>query len=339
MHLTRSTGFVAALLLACNANPELNLSGSAGSATEAGSGGSGTAQASGAEGTSAVDGGSDDPTEALMTSTTGGSPIVLDVGTDEPAPECQTTVGDSIFLLGDDGTLHRFRPATHELETIGKPDCDWSAQPMAMTIDRDGMLWVMMVGLVDAREIFTVNPDTLECAKTDFSEGDLYTVGLAFVADAPGSEAESLYIGLNEGVPLDFNNPMSLGRIDLATMDLEILGAVEIVPNGYYQFADLTGTGEGKLFGFFPGDTAVLAEFDAPAAEVTSAEQLLFAVGSPWAFAQWGGRMWLFYFNGAGGSSVRTWDPVTGDVEDLADINAVVVGAAVSTCAPFTPEG
>ncbi len=273
--------------------------------------------------------------------TAGNPPIVLDVGTEEPPPppDCQSTAGDSIFLLGLNGALHQFRPATHELETLGVPACEGVEIPDGDDIVHStGILWAMMASESGYRAIYTIDPVTLECTKTDFDEGDIYATGLVFVSDELGGETESLYMGVNEGDPFDFNNPMSLGRIDLATMKLDILGTTELVPNGHYQFADLTGTGEAKLFGFFPGDTAVITEFDAPAAEIAANHPLSFGVGSPWAFAQWGGRLWLFYASG-NGSGVRTWDPDTGDVEDLADISATVVGAAVSTCAPFTPEG
>ena len=64
-------------------------------------------------------------------------------------------------------------------------------------------------------------------------------------------------------------------------------------------------------------------------------------VGSPWAFGQWGARLYLFSPGDVPQSSrVRAWDPIAEAVEDITlDLGILVVGAAVSTCAPYEPEG
>ena len=65
------------------------------------------------------------------------------------------------------------------------------------------------------------------------------------------------------------------------------------------------------------------------------------AVGSPWAFTQWEGRLWLFSPGEMTGSSeVRAYDLAAQQVESIEpDLGVLVVGAAVSTCAPYEPEG
>jgi hypothetical protein len=210
-------------------------------------------------------------------------------------------------------------------------------------VARDGFLWAMMVDDEGYRSIYTIDGTTLDCVDSGFVDPfdeDIFVNTLAFVADAPDSETESLYIGANLGTSFDLEVPLSLGRVDLETMELEIVGTADLVPTGYYQIADLSGTGDSRLWGFFSGDTAAIAELDEQDSALVDHDLLGFGVGSPWAFAQWEGRLWLFSSGGDPGSDIRAWDPQTGDVEDIhAGIGISVVGAAVSTCAPYKPEG
>jgi len=269
-------------------------------------------------------------------------PPLYDVEVDEPPPKCAANVADSIYLLDIDAGLYRLTPDTLEVEPLGQLVCPGASLAMALTIDREGLLWAMLVDDQGYRGIYTIDPDTLACDATAFVDPIAENIGvnsLAFVADAPGSETESLYVGANVGGSFDFSIPLSLGRVDLATMDMEIVGTADLVPTGYYQIADLTGTGDSRLFGFFAGDTPAIAELDDSTGALVSHDLLEIGVGSPWAFAQWAGRLWLFS-PGSPGSQIRAYDPVTQAIEPLSDgIGIAVVGAAVSTCAPFEPEG
>lgn len=288
-------------------------------------------------------------TAATTAATSTGEPVdetlgppLYDVDVDEPPPACAGDVADSIFLLDVDAGLHRLDPDTLAVESLGQLVCPGAFLAMALTIDREGLLWAMMVDEQGYRGIYTIDPDTLACDATAFVDPIAENIGvntLAFVADAPGSDAESLYVGANVGGSFDFSIPLSLGRVDLATMEMEIVGTADLVPTGYYQIADLTGTGDSRLFGFFAGDTPAIAELDESTGALVSYDVLEVGVGSPWAFAQWAGRLWLFS-PGTPGSQVRAYDPVTQTLEPLSDgIGIAVVGAAVSTCAPFEPEG
>jgi hypothetical protein len=201
----------------------------------------------------------------------------------------------------------------------------------------------MMVDEEGYRYIYTIDAATLDCVDSGFVDPideDIFVNTLAFVADAPDSETESLYVGANLGVAFDPEVPLSLGRVDLETMELDIVGTSDLVPTGSSQIADLSGTGDSRLWGFFSGNSAVIAELDEQDSALVDHEVLDFGVGSPWAFAQWEGRLWLFSSSGDPGSDIRAWDPQTGDVEDIhPGIGVSVVGAAVSTCAPYKPEG
>jgi len=229
--------------------------------------------------------------------------------------------------------LHRFDPETSETEDLGTLECG-NFMPMAMTIDRDGGLWI--TGMLDEQDtvLLQLDPETLTCTPTGVTPPPDKTFGgLAFVADGPDAEEETLVISLLEPA-YSSTTPLTLGRYDQDTGDLEVIGEMPIVPTEYYQVADLTGTGAGELFGLFAGDIAYVATIDDVDATATS-QSIGTGVGSPWAFAQWEGRLWIF-----SGGVVRAFDPETGDIEVLTESLGVwAAGAAVSTCAPYEPEG
>jgi hypothetical protein len=285
--------------------------------------------------TLADDDGSDDADELPLLDVEGEDP--------PPLPGCEGDIGQYIYLLDVDAGLHRIAPATLELETLGPLACPGVNNAMALTVARDGILWAMMVDDEGFRTIHTIDSTTLDCEDSGFIDPideQIFVNTLAFVADAPDGETESLYVGANVGGSFDFEVPLSLGRVDLTTMELDIVGTAELVPTGYYQIADLTGTGDSRMWGFFAGDTAAIAELDEQSSSVIEHDLLDFGVGSPWAFAQWEGRLWLFSSGGDPGSDIRAWNPANGVVEQIhPGIGISVVGAAVSTCAPYEPEG
>lgn len=337
---------VVALAFGCR-EPVADVGGLSGSVDTADDTGTTVADTSEGEGSSAATTQPVDPSTSSDDLDTGGDDGLpkLDVENDEPPPlpGCEGDIGQFIYLLDVDAGLHRIAPATLEVETLGLLDCPGASMAMAMTVARDGILWAMTVDNEGYRKIHTIDSVSLECEDTGFVDPfdeDIFVNALAFVADTPEGETESLYVGANVGASFDPEVPLSLGRVDLDTMDLEIVGTSDLVPTGYYQIADLSGTGDSRLWGFFPGDTAAIAELSEQDAALVDHALLDFGVGSPWAFAQWEGRLWLFSSSGDPGSDIRAWDPGSGAVEPIhAGIGIQVVGAAVSTCAPFEPQG
>jgi hypothetical protein len=102
---------------------------------------------------------------------------------------------------------------------------------------------------------------------------------------------------------------------------------------------ELTGTGDGRIYGFFTTTPATLAKID-PASGATSSEQSLPGVntGKAFAFSFWGGDFWFYTSDGVTPSQVTrltTNDGKTAVV--MADVGGFrIVGAGVSTCAPIT---
>src|SRR5262249_19500434 len=105
--------------------------------------------------------------------------------------------------------------------------------------------------------------------------------------------------------------------------------------------AELTGTGDGRLYAFYtqPGqntDTSpsLIGEIDSQTGRVIG--QRTFPTvhqGDAWAFAFWSGDFYMFHAP-RGATTVTRWRPTDDSVTDITTTPLRIVGAGVSTCAP-----
>jgi hypothetical protein len=173
-------------------------------------------------------------------------------------------------------------------------------------------------------------------------------VGMGFSADATGT-GETLFVAAD---PFRKNN-QGLGRVDLTASQVVAVGPFAPTDQFAALSADLTGTGDGRLFGFFgedpttPGAPAypTVGQVD-PSSGAVQSPQTMWGVKQPiaWAFAFWGGHFYLFTtdYDGATDTtscSVADYDPASGLVNAAysTNIGFNVIGAGVSTCAPIQP--
>jgi hypothetical protein len=141
--------------------------------------------------------------------------------------------------------------------------------------------------------------------------------------------AETLYVA-----DADFqNNRSRLGAIDTTTLVLREVGTFTPgIPR-----AELTGTGDGRLFGFWPDVASAgghLVQIDPANAKIVAKNDL--PIGDPgdaFAFAFWGGDFWIFT-SGGGSTDVSRYRPATAQTSFETSYPGTVVGAGVSTCAP-----
>jgi len=93
--------------------------------------------------------------------------------------------------------------------------------------------------------------------------------------------------------------------------------------------AELTGTGDGRLYGAFEGTPYVVAEIQKTNAHIlsqASAERINYAPGSSnFAFAFWGGDFWLFVGPGLY-TDVFQYKPSNGSTTLVKTVQFVVVG-------------
>jgi hypothetical protein len=274
------------------------------------------------------------------------APVVAAAAADDPSPWADTiacsVATQYVYVLSAEGEIHRFSPSELAFERVGRPSCLPDGVAMfSMAVDRHARAFV----LAQDQRVYRVDLESGACARTvvDRAESALAFrhFGMAYVADPSAPEGESLFVreAWVGGDVLDPVAPPDPGYRRLATLDPDS-GRFALRGSGEGVDADLTGTGDGRLFAFImQGDQAsqvgVLdtttgalgARWALPDVEITGG----------WAVAAWGGAVWLFSSNPGETARARRFRPELG-VVDLVSGQAGfhVVGAGVSTCAPTT---
>lgn len=263
-----------------------------------------------------------------------------------------------IYVVDAEYRLLSFDPSEdrHTFSLVGNLDCPtahgaWPgfdgglgspATPFSMSVDRQGVAWVVY----SSGEIFHVSTRNAQCTASSYprGQGGYELFGMGFVADGDGFATEKLAIagGSASGIA---TSSAELGMIEPGSMSLSPVG--QMSGGGEYS-PELSGTGRGELYAYYPGSfSTYIAEIDV----ATGAERpgrnfaLPPVVGdyvSAWAFAHWGGRFYVFVTTDnlegtATNSQVFRLDPATGDTASLlANLPYTIVGAGVSTCAPVS---
>lgn len=237
-----------------------------------------------------------------------------------------------VYVVSGQNDLYSFDPSTLTFKKIGPLSCPTSETPNSMAVDRSGTAWVNM----SEGSLMKVSTADASCTATAFQKGQQGFVkfGMAFAADSAGSTAETLYVAGITG----FNEGSGLAKIDLSTFQLTKIGDYSAPLNG--KGAELTGTGDGKLYGFFTTVPATLAQID-KATGATSGNKTLDGVvtGTAWAFSFWGGDFWFYTSVGQPSTVTRYAASGDGSIKNVKnDVGGFrIVGAGVSTCAPTAP--
>jgi hypothetical protein len=243
----------------------------------------------------------------------------------EAATPCEDST-THVYVLSDKSELYRFRPASLAFEKVGSVGCD-TLVPNSMAVDRFGTAWVNY----KSGDLYRVSTRNAACLPTPYEsgQGGFTSFGSAFATNGPGSTVETLFADGTGG---------TLSKIDLATMKLTQVGAYTGTLAG--KEAELSGTGDGRLYGFFTTKpNATLARID-PITAATSEPRVLDGVdtGAAYAFSFWGGDFWFYTSKDEGPSTVTRLRTVEDRVEVvIPKIAFRIVGAGVSTCAPLTP--
>lgn len=249
-----------------------------------------------------------------------------------------------VYVFTSAGDLAAFEPPTGRFRRIGPITCPGMtrgfARPNSMAVDRAGTAWI---NYIDG-PIFAVSTRDASCKETAYTPGQhgFWHLGMAYVSTGPTLSGETLFISSGTGGASGFEDfGLGGGGGGLARIE----NGERVVPiapftgrlNG--RLAELTGTGDGRLFGFFATRPATLAEIDPNTAAIKS-ERILPGILAPaaWAHAFWGGRFYLFWSR-SGEQSVVSRVDLDGRIEHLGRApRMVIVGAGVSTCAPTTLE-
>lgn len=241
-----------------------------------------------------------------------------------------------VYVVSAENDLYSFKPDALAFTKIGKLGCSaGAASPNSMAVDRQGTAWVNY----SDGALFKVSTKDASCTSTSFAPGqsDFEKFGMAFSSNAAGSTEETLFVaGLAD--PL-FGGASGLAKIDLKTMKLTPIGDYSGSLRG--QGAELTGTGDAKLYGFYTTAPATLAEIEKTTGATSGNKSLTgVSTGDAWAFSFWGGDFWFYTANNLQESSVTRYKKATdGSISVvMPKVGGFrIVGAGVSTCAPTTP--
>jgi hypothetical protein len=244
-----------------------------------------------------------------------------------------------IYVITAENELFSFNPNGGNFVHIGTIACPAppGATPFSMAVDRKGAAYVVFQN-VDPQTntplngdglLFRVSTATAACIRTPYQPGQqgIFTFGMGFASDTNGP-AETLYVASDD-------NPV-LGSINVTSFGLNVVGPF----NPPIDRAELTGTGDGRLFAFYaldPNDTAggsAIAQIDKTTGAIL-AQSVLPQVNQNqhWAFGFWGGDFYTFT-GPQGVTEVQRFRPADGSVTSIAQLNGSIVGAGVSTCAP-----
>jgi len=246
----------------------------------------------------------------------------VEIGIDvEPAPPpCDPSL-TLIYAVTSDDELLSFDPRTSAFTLMGTLECG-AKIARSMAVDRLGHAYVAF----RSGNMQRVSLRTLTCTPTAVP-ADTNAWGMSFAHD-PKLDIDKLYVARSP-----FDAPDHLLELDLTTFELREIG--EFAPP--IVEAELTGTGDGRLYGFHKSlgseDTSI-SLLDRETARVVSTTPLTGVHhGRGWAFAFFGGDFYLFTAPVAG-AVVTRFRPADGSLVEVATWPSPITGVGVSTCAP-----
>jgi hypothetical protein len=238
-----------------------------------------------------------------------------------------------VYVVTEETEVLAFNPADGSFRTLGDLECPipgFGWEPFSMAVDREGHAYVLYNNITDNDApgiLYRVSLTTLACSATSYVPGGtrgFTTFGMGFSTNL-GGPTEQLYVAADD-------DPPRLGVIDTTTF--ELTEVADLDPRAVHS--ELTGTGDGRLFGFFqPGATAEVGQIDKTTGQLTAVNALPgVSQGTGWAFGFWGGNFYLFTSPSGDGSDITRFDPSDNSIDVIAHYPGTIVGAGVSTCAP-----
>jgi hypothetical protein len=256
--------------------------------------------------------------------------------TDGPPPFCGDAAQTLVYVVTNTSKLLRFDPLAARFSLIGTLACPDPRQPFSMAVDHEGVAYVLYStgDPLDSTpgDIYRVSLATAECQATRYvpSDARFSRFGMGFAADRSDA-GETLFVASSDP-SLVTGDRGALDTTAYRLRDIATFSPPVVV------HAELSGTGDGRLFAFFEkGDGgSAIAQVDPTSAKVIAEDDFpRLDQGDAWAFAFWGGDFYLFTAPGDGLTSrVTRFRPSDGTQTTVATYPEPIVGAGVSTCAP-----
>jgi hypothetical protein len=299
-----------------------------------------------------ADGGGDDGDSGDRLDAGAGTDGPVGDGGDQSACPCQG-VDDGIYVLNSDSppSVWFFDPPANAFSQVGTLGCaapiGWTANSMA--IDRAGNAWVNYYDQPsETGKLFRAPLSNLsDCTEVPYGNvpGSWWLLGMGYAVVGANNDCDELFVYRSDRY-LEYPNFLpggaQLGQYVEATAQIDVIADTE------FPVAELTGTGDGRLFAFAPlnGTTAVLVNLDKDTGQQIEQTALPgLDITNAFAFAFWGGDVYFFTETSpnSGVSKVTRLDYDANEGGGLSSYNANtglhIPGAGVSTCASFVPPG
>jgi len=248
--------------------------------------------------------------------------------------DCPDADAQLVYTITSTYDLQSFNPDTGQFRLIGRISCPATpgATPFSMAVDRRGIAYVLFT---DER-LYRVSTATAACIATPYTprQSNFGLFGMGFATNSAGPTETLFVAGAEQDRTGQGAGAGGLARITPGTFALTPIG--DFFPT--IRSAELTGTGDGRLFAFYQkGGASVpsyVGEIDPDTAQVIG-ERRFDSVdqGQGWAFSFWGGDFYMFHAPN-GTTRVTRWRPSDDSVTQVATTPLTIVGAGVSTCAP-----
>jgi len=252
--------------------------------------------------------------------------------------DCPDAEALLVYTITNDYRLQSFNPANGVFKDIGRIACPAPAgdTPFSMAVDRKGTAFILFT---DSR-IYRASTATGACIGTPYEprQSNFARFGMGFATNSIGP-TEKLFVAGDEGnvKPGDPEGARGIASVNPSTFKLSVIG-----DDPRFDSAELTGTGDGRLFAFYRtnsgADDSYIGEVDTDNGRILGERHFLeVEQGDGWAFAFWGGDFYMFHApSSIGNTLVTRWRPSDDSVQTIASAptGTVIVGAGVSTCAP-----
>ncbi len=255
----------------------------------------------------------------------------LTVGQGGGTPGC-SAAAELVYVFATDSDIWSFDPPSKQFTKVATPNCPASS-PNSMAIDRDLVAWLNYIGGIYTFDLKTKGA----CVDSGITlPPGFEQVGMGFSTDAVGGTAETLYI---DGI-----GGAGLAKIDMATMSVVPIGTFGNDSKLSGQSAELTGTGDARLFGYFTTENPYVrvAQLDKTTSNILSdnAPQRRAAAAATGrsrsgAATSTSTRRPAPTRRATAASSTTRPSTNAVDATYVADVGFSIIGAGVSTCAPL----
>ncbi|MEM9069085.1 MAG: hypothetical protein AAGE52_11295 [Myxococcota bacterium] len=190
------------------------------------------------------------------TDTDGGS----DSGADASADPCACLPGphtENIFVISADGEIWRFNPRTLDFTFVVGPVCAGQT-PFSMGVDAEGVAWINIIDSLAVLNLDLLAPSACTDSTYQRRNPEFGLFGMSFATRSATDVCADLFVMTYSGDG-SFDEGPDLGR--LGVID-PVGGALTPLASNNFDGGELTGTGDGRLFGFAGVAPVKLIEFD-----------------------------------------------------------------------------